>query len=57
MISQMLNLKKKQDKLNLMVHEAIRTNEILQKLLEAQLQTQNDNKKGEKDESLSKPQP
>ena len=40
----------------LLVHEAIKTNEILQKLLEAQIQTQDDNKKGDKDESSSKPQ-
>ena len=44
------------EKLQLLVHEAVKTNEILLKLIEAQTSNPNHNKKGEKDESLSKPQ-
>ena len=47
---------KVEEKLQPLVHEVVKTNEILQKLLKAQIQTQNDNKKGEKDESSSNPQ-
>ena len=44
------------EKLQLLVSQATQTNELLVKLLEAQNSNPNDNKKGEKDESLSKPQ-
>ena len=44
------------EKLQLLVHEVVKTNEILLKLLEAQTSNPNDNKKGEKDESLRKSQ-
>ena len=47
---------KVEEKFQLLVCEAVKTNEILQKLLEVEIQTQNDNKKGNKDESSSKPQ-
>ena len=45
-----------EEKLKLLVTQATHTNELLVKLLEAQNSNPNDNKKGEKDESLSKPQ-
>ena len=45
-----------EEKLQLLVSQATQTNELLVKLLEAQNSNPNDNKKGEKDESLSKPQ-
>ena len=47
---------KVEGKLQLLVTQAVHTNEILLKLLEAQNSNPNDNKKGEKDESLRKPQ-
>ena len=47
---------KVEEKLQLLVSQATQTNELLVKLLEAQNSNPNDNKKGEKDESLSKPQ-
>ena len=47
---------KVEEKVRIWVHEAVKTNEILLKLLEAQTSNPNDNKKGEKDKSLSKPQ-
>ena len=49
-------IEKVEEKLQLLVNQAVITNETLLKLLEAQNSTSNDNKKGEKDESLSKPQ-
>ena len=47
---------KVEDKLQLLVNQAVQTNEILLKLLEAQISNPNNNKKGEKDESLRNPQ-
>ena len=47
---------KVEEKLQLLVTQATQTNELLVKLLEAQNSNPNDNKKGEKDELLSKPQ-
>ena len=47
---------KVEEKLQLLVTQATQTNKLLVKLLEAQNSNPNDNKKGEKDESLSKPQ-
>ena len=47
---------KVEEKLQLLVSQATQINELLVKLLEAQNSNPNDNKKGEKDESLSKPQ-
>ena len=49
-------IEKVKKKLQLLVNQAVITNETLLKLLEAQTSTSNDNKKGKKDESLSKPQ-
>ena len=45
-----------EEKLQLLVSQATQTNELLVKLLEAQNSNLDDNKKGEKDESSSKPQ-
>ena len=47
---------KVEEKLQILVHESVKTNGILLKLLEAQTLNPNDNKMGKKDESLSKPQ-
>ena len=47
---------KVEEKLQFLVSQVTHTNELLVKLLEAQNSNPNDNKKGEKDESLSKPQ-
>ena len=47
---------KVEGKMQLLVNQAIQTNEILLKLLEAQNSIPNYNKKGDKDESLRKPQ-
>ena len=47
---------KVEGKLQLIVIQVVQTNEILLKLLEDQNSNPNDNKKGEKDESLRKPQ-
>ena len=46
---------KVEEKLQLLVNQVVHTNDILLKLLEAQNSNPNDNKKGEKDESLIKP--
>ena len=47
---------KVEEKLKLLVTQATQTNKLLVKLIEDQNSNPNDNKKGEKDESLSKPQ-
>ena len=47
---------KVEEKLQLLVSQATQTNELLVKLLEAQNSNPDDNNKGEKDESLRKPQ-
>ena len=44
------------EKLQFLVNQVVHTNEIVLKLLEAQNSNPNDNKKGEKDESLRNPQ-
>ena len=43
--------------LRTLLEEGIHTNQLLQKLHEAQIQTRDDNKNREKDESSSKPKP
>ena len=43
--------------LRTILDESIHTNQLLQKLLKAQLQTRDDNKKVDKDDSSNKPQP
>ena len=48
-------VEKVEEKLQLLVNQAVITNKTLLKLLEAQNSTSNDNKKWEKDESLRKP--
>ena len=45
-----------EEKLQLLVTQATQINELLVKLLDAQNSNPNDNKKGEKDQSLSKSQ-
>ena len=47
---------KVEEKLQLLVNQVLHTNEIFLKLLEAQNSNPNDNKKGEKNESVRKPQ-
>ena len=42
------------DTLKTLLYESIHTNQLLQKLFEAQLRTRDNNKKGEKGESLSR---
>ena len=49
-------VEKVEEKLQLLMTQVVHTNELLVKLLEAQNSHPNDNKKGEKDESLRKPQ-
>ena len=49
-------VEKVEEKLQLLVNQAVITNETLLNLLEDQTSNSNDNKKGEKDESLRKPQ-
>ena len=49
-------VEKVEEKLQLLVNQAVHINELLLKLLEAQDSKTNDNKKGENDESLRKPQ-